>query len=77
MLGTRLEQKEKGVSLESARYTLVLPRWLGVTIEQGPALSWPASFLVLIRTDLPSSVSLYNVHNELSHLKCLAGHSCS
>lgn len=65
MLATRLGQKERSVSWENACYTLVLHRWLGATIEQGPALSWPASSLVLIRTDLPISVSLYNVHSEL------------
>lgn len=65
MLGTRLGQREKPVSLENARYTLVLHWWCGVTIEQGPALSWPASFLVSIRTNLLVSVSLYNIHNEL------------
>lgn len=65
------------MSLENASYTPALPRWPGGTIEQGPALSRHASFLVLIRNNLCVSVSLYNVHNELQPLKCLAGHSCS
>lgn len=65
------------MSLENAGYTLMLPGRLGVTMEQGLALSCHAALFVLIKNNLRVSVSLYNVHNELQHLKCLAGHWCS